>query len=132
MVQPRNEKRRHRRQADRRRRWRFPVVPCQGQNPLAPCDAAGRYAGSALPLRLRRHEGANLVTAMPSVALLAGGLATRMRPLTEKVPKSMLEVAGEPFIAHQLRLFRREGIGHVVLCVGHRWEMMADFVGDGT
>ena len=52
---------------------------------------------------------------MPPLALLAGGLATRMRPLTEKVPKSMLEAAGEPFIAHQLRLFRREGIERVVL-----------------
>jgi NDP-sugar pyrophosphorylase family protein len=69
---------------------------------------------------------------MPPLALLAGGLATRMRPLTEKVPKSMLKAAGEPFIAHQLRLFRREGIGRVVLCVGHLWEMTAEFVGDGA
>jgi NDP-sugar pyrophosphorylase family protein len=69
---------------------------------------------------------------MPPLALLAGGLATRMRPLTEKVPKSMLEVAGEPFIAHQLRLFRREGVEKVVLCVGFLWEMMAEFVGDGS
>jgi NDP-sugar pyrophosphorylase family protein len=72
------------------------------------------------------------VTAMPPLALLAGGLATRMRPLTEKVPKSMLEAAGEPFIAHQLRLFRREGIERVVLCVGYLWEMMAEYVGDGS
>jgi len=72
------------------------------------------------------------VTTMPPLALLAGGLATRMRPLTEKVPKSMLEAAGEPFIAHQLRLFHREGISRVVLCVGYLWEMMADFVGDGS
>jgi NDP-sugar pyrophosphorylase family protein len=69
---------------------------------------------------------------MPPLALLAGGLATRMRPLTEKVPKSMLEAAGEPFIAHQLRLFRREGIERVVLCVGYLWEMMAEYVGDGS
>jgi len=69
---------------------------------------------------------------MPPLALLAGGLATRMRPLTESVPKSMLEVAGEPFIAHQLRLFRREGIGRVVMCVGYLWQEIADFVGDGT
>jgi NDP-sugar pyrophosphorylase family protein len=69
---------------------------------------------------------------MPAMAILAGGLATRMRPLTEQVPKSMLEVAGEPFIAHQLRLLRREGIQRVVLCVGHLWERIEAFVGDGS
>jgi NDP-sugar pyrophosphorylase family protein len=68
---------------------------------------------------------------MPSLALLAGGLATRLHPLTQQVPKAMLEVAGEPFIAHQLRLLRREGIAHVVLCVGFLFEQIADFVGDG-
>lgn len=72
------------------------------------------------------------MTTMPPLALLAGGLATRMRPLTDKVPKALLEVADEPFIAHQLRLFRREGIARVVLCVGYKWEMIRDFVGDGA
>lgn len=69
---------------------------------------------------------------MPPVAVLAGGLATRMRPLTERVPKAMLDVAGEPFIAHQLRMLRREGIGRVVLCVGFLWEQIESFVGDGS
>ena len=72
------------------------------------------------------------MTDMPPLALLAGGLATRLRPLTEQVPKAMLEVAGEPFIAHQLRLLRREGITRVVLCVGLSWEQIEDFVGDGS
>jgi NDP-sugar pyrophosphorylase family protein len=68
---------------------------------------------------------------MPPLALLAGGQATRLRPLTEHVPKAMIEVAGEPFIAHQLRLARREGISRVVLCVGYLWEQIRDFVADG-
>jgi len=72
------------------------------------------------------------MTQMPPLALLAGGLATRLRPLTEKIPKSLLTVAGEPFLAHQLRLFRREGIHRVVLCVGHLWEQISDFAGDGS
>ena len=72
------------------------------------------------------------MTEMPPLALLAGGLATRMRPLTGQTPKAMLEVAGEPFIAHQLRLMRREGISRVVLCVGYLWEQIADYVGDGS
>jgi MurNAc alpha-1-phosphate uridylyltransferase len=72
------------------------------------------------------------MTDMPSLALLAGGLATRMKPLTERVPKSMLEVAGEPFIAHQLRLLRREGISHVVMCVGYLSDQIQAFVGNGS
>ena len=69
---------------------------------------------------------------MPSLALLAGGLATRLRPLTEKIPKSMLTVADEPFIAHQLRQFHRQGILRVVICLGFLGEMVRDFVGDGS
>lgn len=67
-----------------------------------------------------------------TIAVLAGGLAKRMRPLTESLPKALLDVAGEPFIAHQLRLLKREGIAHAVLCLGYLGEMVADFVGDGA
>lgn len=70
--------------------------------------------------------------AVPPVALLAGGLATRLRPITASIPKSMVEVAGEPFISHQLRLLVREGISDLVICCGHLGEQIAEFVGDGT
>jgi len=53
------------------------------------------------------------------VAILAGGLATRLHPLTNHVPKSLLRVAGRPFIFHQLDLLREQGVGRVVLCLGH-------------
>jgi NDP-sugar pyrophosphorylase family protein len=72
------------------------------------------------------------MTAMPPLAILAGGLATRLKPLTEQVPKSMLEVGGQPFIAYQLRLLRRERIDRVVLCVGYLGEEIEAFVGDGS
>jgi NDP-sugar pyrophosphorylase family protein len=64
--------------------------------------------------------------------VLAGGLGTRMHPHTEKVPKSMLEVAGRPFIDWQLELLARSGIRDVVLCVAHLGELIRDHVGDGT
>ena len=65
------------------------------------------------------------------VAILAGGLATRLRPTTEKIPKALIPVAGQPFLAHQLRLLQSAGIRKVVLCVGYRGEMIEQEFGDG-
>jgi NDP-sugar pyrophosphorylase family protein len=65
------------------------------------------------------------------VAILAGGLATRLRPITEKIPKALIAVAGKPFLAHQLAYLRAQGISRVVLCVGHLGEMIRDEFGDG-
>jgi N-acetyl-alpha-D-muramate 1-phosphate uridylyltransferase len=68
---------------------------------------------------------------MLTVAILAGGLATRLRPVTETIPKALIDINGEPFIAHQLRLLRGAGIERVVLCVGYLGEMIEEYAGDG-
>jgi N-acetyl-alpha-D-muramate 1-phosphate uridylyltransferase len=60
------------------------------------------------------------------VAILAGGLATRLRPITTVVPKALVEVAGEPFIRHQLRQLRDSGVTRVVVCVGHLGQMVEE------
>jgi N-acetyl-alpha-D-muramate 1-phosphate uridylyltransferase len=64
--------------------------------------------------------------------VLAGGLATRMRPLTLTVPKSMLEVAGRPFVDWQLEKLAACGFGDVVMCVAHLGEQIEAHVGDGA
>ena len=69
---------------------------------------------------------------MFSVAILAGGLATRLHPITEEIPKSLIEVAGGPFICHQLEYLRKQGIKSVVLCIGFLGEMIQEVVGDGS
>ena len=69
---------------------------------------------------------------MFSVAILAGGLATRLRPITEEIPKSLIEVAGKPFICHQLEYLCKQGINSVVLCIGYLGEMIQEVVGDGS
>ena len=64
--------------------------------------------------------------------ILAGGLATRMRPLTEKIPKSLLPVAGRPFLDHQLEWLAGHGVSDVVLCVGYRADAIRAHAGDGA
>lgn len=66
-----------------------------------------------------------------AVAILAGGLATRLRPITEKIPKLLVEVAGEPFFSHQIRLLRAAGLTHLVVCVGYLGEKIQEAYGDG-
>jgi len=68
---------------------------------------------------------------MLPVAILAGGLATRLHPLTDETPKALIEICGRPFIEWQLQLLSKEGTKKVVLCVAHKSEMIQDFVGDG-
>jgi len=65
------------------------------------------------------------------VAILAGGLATRLHPITETIPKVLVDVAGKPFIIRQLNYLREQGISHVVLCIGHLGYMVRDVVGSG-
>jgi NDP-sugar pyrophosphorylase family protein len=69
---------------------------------------------------------------MLPVIILAGGLATRMRPITETIPKSMIEVNGKPFIHHQLLLLQKKGISEVIFCVGYLGEIISCYVGDGS
>ena len=68
---------------------------------------------------------------LPPVAILAGGLANRLRPITERVPKVLVPVAGKPFLAHQLNLLRQQGVGRAVLCLGHLGEIVEREFGDG-
>ena len=66
------------------------------------------------------------------VAILAGGLATRLHPVTETVPKALLPLAGRPFIHWQLESLARQGITQVVLCVGFLGEQIETAIGDGA
>jgi len=66
------------------------------------------------------------------VAILAGGLARRLRPITDTIPKALVPIAGEPFAYHQLRLLAERGIERVVYCLGYLGEQVIAAVGDGT
>jgi len=66
------------------------------------------------------------------VAILAGGLATRLRPLTERIPKSLLDVAGKPFAVRQIELLRQHDLKEIVFCVGYLGEQLQATLGDGS
>jgi MurNAc alpha-1-phosphate uridylyltransferase len=69
---------------------------------------------------------------MLSAVILAGGLATRLRPTTETIPKSLIEIAGKPFICRQLEYLHTQKITNVVICIGYLGEMIKNVVGDGS
>ena len=68
---------------------------------------------------------------MYPVVILCGGLATRLRPLTTNIPKSLIDVAGRPFIEHQLSDLQGQGVRRVILCAGHGGEMIEKAIGEG-
>jgi N-acetyl-alpha-D-muramate 1-phosphate uridylyltransferase len=68
---------------------------------------------------------------MPAV-ILAGGLASRLRPLTASIPKALIEVNGRPFLWYQLEVLKRSGILRVMLLVGHLGAKIQEHFGDGS
>jgi NDP-sugar pyrophosphorylase family protein len=66
------------------------------------------------------------------VAILAGGLATRLGAEVAALPKALVPVAGRPFVDHQLALLRAAGARRVVLCVGHMADAIEAHLGDGS
>ena len=63
--------------------------------------------------------------------ILAGGLGTRLRPLTEKMPKPMIPVHGRPFLEYELILLKNHGIDDFILSVGYLAEQIENYFGDG-
>lgn len=69
---------------------------------------------------------------MIPVAILAGGLATRLGDVTKTIPKALLDIAGKPFLVHQFELLRAAGVTEVVMCIAHLADQIEAVIGDGS
>jgi NDP-sugar pyrophosphorylase family protein len=97
-----------------------------GRDDLAcPGECLGARAESVHGL----HTGGEAAAPLPPVCILAGGLGTRLGKRVRDTPKPLLEVAGEPFLIHQLRLLARHGAHEAVLCVGYLGEQIEQRIG---
>jgi NDP-sugar pyrophosphorylase family protein len=63
--------------------------------------------------------------------ILAGGLATRLRPLTEQIPKCLIKIHGKPFMEYQIDLLRSKGIKRILLCLGYLSEQVTSYFRNG-
>ncbi len=70
--------------------------------------------------------------AIQQAVILAGGLGTRMRPMTEQLPKPMLTVNGKPFLHHQIQLLKSHGLRRMLLLVAYLGEQIQQYFGDGA
>ena len=64
--------------------------------------------------------------------ILAGGLGTRLRPITRKIPKGLVEVTGKPFLEYQISFLKKSGIEDILICVGYLGEQIVDYFGSGS
>ena len=96
---------------------------------LAEQGYASLAADPQAPAILKRAAAAD-ARELPPICILAGGLGTRLGDCVRDTPKPLLEVAGEPFLAHQLRMLSGHGARRVVLCVGYLGEQIRARLGD--
>jgi len=89
-------------------------------------DATRRVVDVALLTELAKVQESNL-----RGVVMAGGLGTRLRPLTEALPKPMLPIGGRPILEHIVEQFRASGIRRVNFAINYKGKMIQDYFGDG-
>lgn len=85
--------------------------------------------GSLVALLVRDHDTPILEN---TVVLMAGGLGTRMRPLTEDVPKPMLRIGGQPILEISIRNLVQVGFRKIMIAVNYKKQVIMDYFGDGS
>lgn len=63
--------------------------------------------------------------------ILAGGLGTRILPLTKELPKCLININNQAFLYYQLKWLKKHNITNIVICIGHLGQMIIDYAGNG-
>ena len=79
-----------------------------------------------------RHKGVNINTKDIQVAVLMGGLGTRLKEFTKECPKPLVDVEGRPFFDYSLKLLMHHGFRKFLFLIGYRAEMIEEYYGDGS
>jgi NDP-sugar pyrophosphorylase family protein len=99
--------------------------------PTAPADAPDPESGGPIHVENRLDCRVARTSSPPVACILAGGLGTRLRPLTDDTPKPMVPVEGRPFLWYQLARLAEGGVTDFVLAVGYKAAVIEDYFGDG-
>jgi MurNAc alpha-1-phosphate uridylyltransferase len=81
---------------------------------------------------LPNRYNANSSKLMLPIAILAGGLATRLGSITTSRPKALIPILNRPFVEWQLELLSSQGLQKVIFCVGHLGSQIEEIIGDGS
>ncbi len=96
-----------------------------GQIPII--DDEGRVVDIVFESDFERPQAAD-----HQVVIMAGGMGERLRPITERIPKPMIEVGGRPVLETIIQRFQASGFVRIALCVNYRAEMIVEHFGDGS
>ncbi len=64
--------------------------------------------------------------------ILAGGLGTRLRPLTDETPKPLLPIKGKPIVQHTIEQLKKHGVKNIILSIGYKADKIKEYFGDGS
>jgi dTDP-glucose pyrophosphorylase len=95
-------------------------------------DASGRFDKLVHLTDLSPAEDARGVTIFASAVIMAGGEGMRLRPVTEKIPKSMVDIGGVPLLERQIQRLAKAGFKRVYLSVNYLSHIIEDYFGDGS
>jgi dTDP-glucose pyrophosphorylase len=127
-----------------------PVSEIMNSRPVTLCSDEGRDGALRLMQRLSLHQvplldGEGRVIDLARIddyvaaqtrdnwiVLMAGGLGTRLKPLTETIPKPMLPIGGRPLLEFIIRNIKEQGYQRFFISVNHMREVIQDHFGDGS
>lgn len=95
-------------------------------------DASGRFDMLVHLTDLSPAEDARGVTNFASAVIMAGGEGMRLRPVTENIPKSMVDIGGVPLLERQIQRLAKAGLKRVYLSVNYLSHIIEDYFGDGS